>query len=530
MRSVGWLAAAVVSAIPGVLAAQSGAYRTLQNGRELTVEVYRWSGDTLDATADVPLAGHRIVTRTVYDAAFEPLAYDLHVFSLATGAQLQAIEVAFSDSVRLTANGHALAARALPPPRAVMQNLLWSHLAAMTRRLAASGDTSLVLHTFLVDNALPLDLTLSRRGRVVTASLSGIDVVLTPGPDGGLDSAEVPSQGLRVERVPAESVSASRPLQARAPAPVPPGVTEEPYQWTDGAQHLEGTLALPAHPEGRVPVVLIIAGSGPTDRDGNSRLGLTSDLYKKLAWALAVRGIASVRYDKRGIGTSTLSGSWEQVTFDDFARDAVEGARALAADQRFSRVVLLGHSEGASLATRAANLGAPVAGVAMLAGIGRPLTTVLREQVTPQLDSAQRAAFERTMAAYLGAGPMPDVPAELRALFNASARRFLQTESEHDPAAEARRVKVPLLVLQGTTDIQVSVSDAEALRAARPDAEVHVIPDANHLFVHVATRDRAAQLMTYNDPTLPLVPDLVPLVAAFVERVAASPAPAAERP
>jgi pimeloyl-ACP methyl ester carboxylesterase len=513
--------AAAVTAVPSALAAQSGAYRTLQSGRELSVEVYRWTGDTLDATADVPVAGHRVVTRTVYDAAFEPLSYDVRVYSLATGAQQQAVQVSFADSVRFTVNGRtAPLVRALPAPRAVMQNLLWSHLAAVARRLPPSGDASLVLHTLLVDDGSVLDLTLARQAGRVTASLAGTEAVLAPTGDGGLDSAAVPSQGLRIERVPTESVSAARPLVVRAPTPRPADVVEEPYAWDDGPQHLAGTLARPVEAAGPVPVVIILAGSGPTDRDGNSRLGLTSDFYKKLAWSLAQRGIATLRYDKRGIGASTLSGTWDSVTFDDFARDAATAAHALAGDRRFSRVVLAGHSEGASLATRAANLGAPAAGVVMLAGMGRPLTTVLREQVLPQLDSAHAAAFERTMAAYLGSGPLPEVPADLRALFNPSARRFLQTESALDPAVEARRVKVPLLVIQGAMDIQVSVADAEALRAARPGAEVHVLPDANHLFVHVATRDRAAQLQTYNDPSLPLVPELVPLMVGFVERVA----------
>lgn len=523
MRIDRWLAAAIaVTLLPDALFAQAGAYRTTgAGGGEIAVEAYRWSGRTLEATADVPIAGHRVVTRTVYDSSFEPVSYDLRVSALATGLEQQVVHVTFGDSVRWTVEGRAAGgARVLSPPRAVMQNLLWSHLAAIARRLPPGGDTSLVLHTFLVDNGVTFDLTLARRAGRVTAELAGTEVVLWPSADGDLDSAAVPAQGLRIERVPAESVSASRPLVAR-PAPTPPaGVTEAPYAWSDGAQRLDGTLALPAQATGKVPVVLIIAGSGPTDRNGNSRLGLTSDVYRKLAWGLALRGIATVRYDKRGIGASTLTGSWTDVTFDDFARDAATGAAQLAADPRFSRVVLVGHSEGASLATRAADLGAPVAGVVMLAGMGRPLTTVLREQVTPQLDSAQRAAFEATMAAYLADGPMPEVPAELGALFNASARRFLQTESALDPATMARQVKVPLLVIQGATDIQVSVRDAEALRAAHPGAEVHILPDANHLFVHVATRDRAAQLVTYNDPSLPLVPDLVPLVAAFVERVA----------
>jgi pimeloyl-ACP methyl ester carboxylesterase len=155
-----------------------------------------------------------------------------------------------------------------------------------------------------------------------------------------------------------------------------------------------------------------------------------------------------------------------------------------------------------------------------MAGMGRPFTTVLREQLAHQLDSAQLAAYDRTVAAYLADGPMPAVDSTLRVLLNPSVRRFLQTESALDPAAEARRLRVPLLILQGATDVQVSVADAEALRAARADAEVHVLPETSHMFVHAASRDPGAQAAGYRDPAAPLVPELVSLLAGFVDRVA----------
>jgi pimeloyl-ACP methyl ester carboxylesterase len=396
----------------------------------------------------------------------------------------------------------------------------------MARRLPPGRDTSLVLHTFLVDNAMVLDVTLARSGHRVTGTIAvpggaPTVVVLYPSADGNLDSAEVPSQQLRIERVPPESVSASRPLAHRPAEGPPAGVTEAPYAWSDGAQRLDGTLAMPANPAGRVPVVLVIAGSGPTDRDGNNPLGVQSAIYRKMAWALAQRGIASVRYDKRGIGASPFIGkTMAEVTFGDYVHDALAGARALAADARFSRVVLVGHSEGALIAERAANEGAPVAGVVTMAGMGRRFSVVLREQMARQLDSAQLAAYDREMAEYLADGPMPQVDSALQMLLRPGVRRFIRTESALDPAAEARRLTVPLMVLQGATDVQVSVADAEALRAARPDAEVHILPATSHMFVHAATRDAAAQAPGYQDPAAQLVPQLVQLVAGFVEKVA----------
>jgi pimeloyl-ACP methyl ester carboxylesterase len=523
MRASHLFLAAVTFIAPLDCQAQTGAFRVLQGGREIANEIYRWSGTTLEATADVGAVGRRLVARTVYDDRFEPVEYVLHVYQIATGEELQGVRASFgADSVSWVTSGQNASAgsRPIARPRAVMQNLLFSHVDAMVRRPAIRAGGQETVHTFLVDNAQVLDLALARAGSQATLTIAGTAITVAVTPEGSMDSATVPSQTLVVQRAPAESVSASRPLEHRAAAPPPAGIVEEQFTWVNSQQRLAGTMTRPAAATGPVPVVLIIAGSGPTDRDGNNAMGLRTDTYKKLAWDLAARGIASVRYDKRGLGGSSVLASSSPVTFDDFADDAVAGARALAADRRFSRVVLIGHSEGAGLATRAANRGAPVAGVVMMAGLGRPFRAVLHEQLAGRMDAAGVAEFERLMDAYLGDGPMPEIRTELRVLFPPSARRFVQTAVAIDPAGEARRLRVPLLVLQGATDIQVRVADAEALRAARPDADVRIIPAANHLFVPAERADAAAQAATYTDPTLPLVPELVPAVVGFVMRVA----------
>src|SRR6266511_1556556 len=142
----------------------------------------------------------------------------------------------------------------------------------------------------------------------------------------------------------------------------PAVAAESPYIVHSAALELGGTLTVPRGATGRVPVVVIIAGSGPTDRNGNSVMGIRPNSYAQLAWRSAERGIATLRYDKRGLPGTQGTFDIRQMTLEDFAADARSAAESLARDPRFSRVVLVGHSEGASLALIAARQGAPVAG------------------------------------------------------------------------------------------------------------------------------------------------------------------------
>ncbi len=500
---------------------KAGGFRILQGGSEIGNEVYRWTGTTLDATVDVTAIGRRLVTRTTYDPRWEPIEYTAGVFLIATAKEIQTVRVTFGpDSVSWVTTGQNpnTGSHPLASPRGVMQNLVFSHLEALLRRPVIQTGGSETISLFLVDNGQVLSAVAGRTGVTGKLAIAGSDLDLQFTDDGGLVSIASGAQGLRVEPADAGDLSSSRPLAPLAETAAPAGVIEEPYQWANGPQRLGATLARPVSESAAVPVALIIAGSGPTDRDGNSTLGLRTDLYKKLAWALAAEGIASVRYDKRGLSGSPAIAGAEPAAFDDFSDDAVAGAKVLAADRRFSRVFLIGHSEGAGLATRAANRGAPVAGVVMLAGLGRGFRTVLREQLDRQLDAAQLAEFERIMDQYLGDGPMPEAPNHLKALFPPTARRFVQSAVLIDPADEARLTPPPLLVVQGGTDIQITVADADRLREARPTARVLVIPNANHLFVHAETADLASQTVTYTDPALPLVPELVPALVEFIRK------------
>ena len=326
---------------------------------------------------------------------------------------------------------------------------------------------------------------------------------------------------------PAEGQAATPPsapalnAAARIDTVPPKTVIETPFEFQSGTLSLPGTLTLPAKSRGKIPVALIVAGSGPTDRNGNaagaSRAQSNSNLYAILAWQLANAGIASVRYDKRILGDNLQKLDLPSISIDDFIADAIAGARKLVADRRFSKVILIGHSEGAELVLQAVNRGAPAAGIVMMSGAGRPIMPVLREQISKQLPPAEIVKWDSAIARYLRGEDPGDVHPGLRSLLQPTNRKFMQSWVKYDPAMEIAKVKVPVLIVQGLRDIQVSEADARALKAAQPAAKLVLIPAANHVYRAATTDDRLVQLKLYADPTIPIVPELAPAIAEWIK-------------
>ena len=279
---------------------------------------------------------------------------------------------------------------------------------------------------------------------------------------------------------------------------------------------LHGTLQLPTTPAARVPVALVVSGSGPTDRNGNSAvLAGPNNSLKLLAEGLAAQGIATLRYDKRGIGESRGSMTSEAgLTFDTYVDDAAAWLRMLRADARFSTVSVIGHSEGALIALLAGER-APADGVVSVAGMGEPAQAVLRRQLQPQLPPPLYAQAESALVRLEAGQPADSTPPALAALLRPSVQPFLISLFRHDPAAIAARLPMPLLVVQGTTDVQVGVEQAQRLRAAQPGARLLQIEGMNHV-LKLRSGTVMEQLPSYSDPALPLAPTLVPGIADFV--------------
>lgn len=275
---------------------------------------------------------------------------------------------------------------------------------------------------------------------------------------------------------------------------------------------LHGTMLMP---EGDTrAVAVIIAGSGPTDRDGNSPLGVTASTYRLLAEGLAERGITTVRYDKRGIAGSTAAATAEaDLRFGQLAKDA-RGWAGLAAERSGQPCTwLIGHSEGALVAQVATQAANDICGLVLLSGAGRPAGAVIREQLASVPDPLKTEAY--AALSELEAGRTTEGPPALAALFRASVQPYLISWLALDPAGLLATYPGPVLIGQGTTDIQIGMTDAEALAAAQPRATLVRWEGVNHL-LKVASSERAANLETYSDPTLPLAPGVVDTVADFI--------------
>jgi pimeloyl-ACP methyl ester carboxylesterase len=292
-------------------------------------------------------------------------------------------------------------------------------------------------------------------------------------------------------------------------------MTEEP--WSVGG--LAGTFTHPRGRPARSPVALLIAGSGPTPRDG----GYGS--LKQIAEGLATAGIGSYRFDKRGIaGSRQLMTREEDFVIGTFVDDVISIVRALEARDDVASVVLVGHSEGAMIATLAAAK-MPVAALVLLAGPGRNLAVILREQLQaipfpPEQEPVRRAAFD--ILEKLARGErVANVPPEHAALFRPSVQPFLLSVFAVDPAAELARLRIPTLVMRGASDIQVARADFDALTAARFDVEAVELPLTNHVLKPAPAdlSDRQAQLKSY-DPAAPLAPGVLPTLTAFIRSAA----------
>ena len=294
-------------------------------------------------------------------------------------------------------------------------------------------------------------------------------------------------------------------------------LAESPITLKTLSGSIHGTLTMPKNASGKIPVVLIIAGSGPTDRNGNSeKLGLQTNAYKDIAESLGKSGIASVRYDKRMIGESQTSNKEADLRFDDYTDDAVGLIQMLNDDQRFSKVIVLGHSEG-SLVGMLATRDQPVKGYISVSGAGQRADKIVTEQLKSQPKFIQDG-FKTLTDSMKKGKTIDNIDPGLYFIARPSIQKYLVSWFRYDPFYVIKTVKVPTLIIQGTTDLQVAVTDADRLKKGKSDATLLIIPGMNHILKE-APADRDQNLATYKNPDLPLKAELMPAIVKFINGI-----------
>ncbi len=275
-----------------------------------------------------------------------------------------------------------------------------------------------------------------------------------------------------------------------------------------------GTLLAPKSAQ-KVPVVLMIVGSGPTDRDGNSMAGKNNSL-KFLAESLAENGIASVRYDKRGIAESHAAlDSVQNLRFDTWVDDAKAWVGWLQKRNQFSTITIAGHSQGSLVGILAAQ-DEHVDKFISIAGAGEPINQVLEKQLLA--NSPGIAALAKPVLDSLAAGALVDsFPPMLAMLFNKPTQPFLISWMRYDPVQEISKLSIPILIIQGKNDLQVQVEDAQNLHAANTQSMLLILDKMNHVLKDVSD-NLSDNYASYQNPSLPIAKELINGIVSFVKR------------
>lgn len=266
------------------------------------------------------------------------------------------------------------------------------------------------------------------------------------------------------------------------------------------------------------PCVLIIPGSGPTDRDGNSiMLPGKNNSLKLLADSLANHGIASLRYDKRGVGKSRSEAFSEvSIRFDDYVHDAGLWLNLLNENDSIEKLGIIGHSEGSLIGMIAAHR-APVDFFISLNGGGMRADSIIIQQLKSQPKSIQLHVSK--ILSELVAGRLVDsIPAALTSLFRPTVQPYLISWFHHDPGVEISRFNIPVLIIQGTSDLQVDPENAVRLKAAHPPARLLKIKNMNHV-LKITGDDPVQNINAYSNPDLPVPKILIKTIVAFIENV-----------
>ena len=273
---------------------------------------------------------------------------------------------------------------------------------------------------------------------------------------------------------------------------------------------VQGTLLSP-NGENQPPLAILIAGSGPTDRDGNQAQFKNNSL-KYLAEGLAQKGIATFRYDKRVIAQiNKATVQEEKMTFEDEVNDALLVVNHFK--DKYKNIILIGHSEGALVGLLVAQK-VVVSKFVSISGAGNSSATLIEEQIgknAPQLKEESQKIISQLRKGEL----VDNISPYLAPVFRKSVQPYLISWFKYEPAKEIAKLQIPILIVQGTNDLQVEDKEAQLLKEAQPKAQLLLIEGMNHVLKKVKTLEE--NQLSYLNPDLPISGELVEGIASFIK-------------
>jgi len=241
---------------------------------------------------------------------------------------------------------------------------------------------------------------------------------------------------------------------------------------------------------------------------------MKSDYLKMLAEGLQENGISTYRYDKRGVGKSVGDlKSGHEIKFSDYINDVVSIINHFKKSKKFKELVVIGHSEGALIGMIASQSIADR--FISVAGAGEDYLTLIERQLSiqpPFVRSMSEPIIEKLKNKKL----VDSVPPLLNSLFRADVQSYLIDASSYAPVEEISKLNIPVLIIQGSTDIQIQVSDALILHKAAKNSRLEIIEGMNHVF-RQASDNRLLNLQTYGNPELPIDNNMINIISEFID-------------
>ena len=277
-------------------------------------------------------------------------------------------------------------------------------------------------------------------------------------------------------------------------------------------KYVDGTLLLPKNEKPK-HLAIIIPGSGPTDRNGNQNF-MKSNSLKKLAEALTNDGIATFRYDKRVVKQIRENNIEKDTKFDDFITDAISVLHYFKDSNEFSDITIIGHSQGSLVGMVAAQQGADK--FVSIAGAGQTIDEVIIVQIeksAPMYLEDTKRIFELLRKGETTS----DFPPQLATLFNLELQPFFMNWMRYKPTEEIKKLNIPILILNGTKDLQVTEEEATLLSEANPDASLKIIENMNHI-MFLIEGDDLENAKSYNESNRAISKDAIKYITELIKQ------------